>query len=75
MGEHRQRRGKYPDELVERAVRMVLDRQGEYESQWEAICSVGEKLGSTAEMVRLWVRRAETDRGFVRVRRVIRSRS
>src|SRR5665648_699667 len=57
--QHHQHRGKYPDELRERAVRMVLDHEGEYESQWEAICSVAEKLGPTAETVRLWVRRAE----------------
>jgi transposase len=63
MEEHRQYRGKYPDEMRERAVRMVLDHEGEYASQWEAICSVAEKLGPTAETVRLWVRRAETDRG------------
>jgi hypothetical protein len=37
--------GKYPDELRERAVRMVLDHGHEYGSQWEAICSVAEKLG------------------------------
>lgn len=43
---------------------MVLDHEDEYESQWEAICSVAEKLGPTAETVRLWVRRAETDRGI-----------
>jgi transposase-like protein len=42
---------------------MVLDHEDEYASQWEAICSVAEKLGPTAETVRLWVRRAETDRG------------
>lgn len=56
-------RGKYPDELRERAVRMVLDHQHEYGSQWEAICSVAEKLGPKAETVRLWVRRAEVDGG------------
>ena len=28
---------------------------------WEAICSVAEKLGPTAETVRRWVRRAEID--------------
>lgn len=57
------RQGKYPDELRERAVRMVLEHGGEYGSQWEAICSVAEKLGPKAETVRLWVRQAERDRG------------
>jgi transposase len=55
--------GKYPDELRERAVRMVLDHGHEYGSQWEAICSVAEKLGPKAETVRLWVRQAERDSG------------
>lgn len=57
------RQGKYPDELRERAVRLVLDHSHEYGSQWEAICSVAEKLGPKAETVRLWVRRAERDTG------------
>jgi transposase len=57
-------RGKpYPRELRERAVRMVLEHQQDYDSQWEAICSVAEKLGPTAETVRKWVRRAEIDGG------------
>ena len=60
--------GKYPDDLRERAVRMVLDHGHEYGSQWEAICSVAEKLavpgrGPKAETVRLWVRQAERDAG------------
>jgi transposase len=42
---------------------MVLDHEGEYGSQWEAICSVAEKLGPKAETVRLWVRQAERDQG------------
>jgi transposase len=63
MTSHHQRRGKYPDELRERAVRMVLDHGHEYGSQWEAICSVADKLGPKAETVRLWVRRAEVDQG------------
>jgi transposase len=42
---------------------LVLDHVEEYGSQWEAICSVAEKLGPQAETVRLWVRRAETDTG------------
>jgi transposase len=57
-------RGKpYPREMRERAVRMVLEHEHEYESQWEVICSVAEKLGPTAETVRKWVRRAEIDGG------------
>ena len=55
--------GKYPDELRERAVRMVLDHGHEYGSQWEAICSIAEKLGPKPETVRLWVRQAERDSG------------
>jgi transposase len=55
--------GRYPEELRERAVRMVLDHGHEYGSQWEAICSVAEKLGPKAETVRLWVRQAERDEG------------
>ena len=55
--------GKYPDELRERAVRMVLDHGHEFGSQWEAICSVADKLGPKPETVRLWVRQAEKDTG------------
>ena len=57
------RRRKYPDEMRGRAVRMVLDHGHEHGSQWEAICSVAEKLGPKAETVRLWVRQAERDSG------------
>ena len=55
--------GRYPVELRERAVRMVLENQRLYGSQWETICSVAGKLGLSAETVRKWVRRAEIDGG------------
>jgi transposase len=42
---------------------MVLEHQHEYGSEWEAMCSVAEKLGPTPETVRKWVRRAEVDAG------------
>jgi len=49
--------------MRERAVRMVFESKQHCGSQWEAICSVAEKLGPTAETVRKWVRRFEIDSG------------
>jgi transposase len=57
------RPGPYPVEVRERAVRMVLDHGHEYGSQWEAICSVAERLGPKPETLRLWVRQADKDTG------------
>jgi len=57
------RRSKYPAEVRERAIRLVLEQQGQHESQWAAICSIAEKMGCTAETLRLWVRQAERDSG------------
>ena len=58
-----QRRGPYPPEVRERAVRMVFDHQDEYPSQWKAIESISAKLSINHETLRIWVRRAETDAG------------
>ena len=54
---------RYSPEVRERAVRLVLEHQGEHDSQWSAITSVASKLGCTAETLRRWVRQAERDRG------------
>jgi hypothetical protein len=35
---------KFSPEVRERAVRMVLDHQGEYASQWAAMVSIGAKM-------------------------------
>ncbi len=57
------RPGKYPDEMRERAVRMLFEHQHEYPSQWKAIESIAEKLNINHETLRQWVRRAEVDSG------------
>ena len=57
------RPGRYPPEVRERAVRMVLERRRDYPSQWAAISSIAAKCGMTAETLRKWVRQAEVDSG------------
>jgi len=58
------RPSKYPEELRDRAVRMVAEIRPDYGSQWAAICAVAGKLGVGApETVRTWVRRAEVEAG------------
>ena len=54
---------RYSPEVRERAVRMVFEHESEYPSQWAAIGSIASKIGCTAETLRGWVRRAETDQG------------
>ena len=57
------RRSRYPQELRERAVRMVLEHRDEYPSEWAAITSIATKLGVGTEALRLWLRRAQIDNG------------
>jgi transposase len=42
---------------------MVVEHRGQYGSQWEAITSIAEKIGCSAEALRKWVRQAEIDSG------------
>jgi transposase len=57
------RPSKYSKEVRERAVRMVLEHQERYDSQWATIVSIAEKIGCSAEVLRKWVRQAERDAG------------
>ena len=57
------RHKRYPPEVRERAVRLVLEHQENYDSQWAALTSIAGKIGCTAETLRKWVRRAEVDQG------------
>lgn len=54
---------KHSSEVRDRAIRMVREHQGEYGSEWAAICSISGKIGCAAETLRRWVRRAERDEG------------
>jgi transposase len=55
---------RYSPEVRERAVRMVLDHEREYGSQWAAIRSIAEKIGCAPETLRSWLRQAERDQGI-----------
>ena len=54
---------KFSPEVQDRAVRMVVEAQGQHESQWAAMVSIAGKIGCTAETLRRWVRQAERDGG------------
>jgi len=54
---------KYPDEVRERAVRMVFEIREESGQPHGAVARVADKLGINRETLRNWVRQAEIDGG------------
>jgi transposase len=54
---------RYPDELRERAVRMVFQVREESGQQLGAVARVADQLGVNRETLRNWVRQAEIDAG------------
>lgn len=54
---------RFPREVRERAVRMVIEHRHEYPNEWQAMTSIAGKFGAAPETVRKWVRQAEIDGG------------
>ncbi len=54
---------KFSPEVIDRAVRLVVESQDQYPSQWAAIESIAGKIGCTAETLRRWVRQHERNAG------------
>jgi len=54
---------KYPDELRERAIRLVMDARRDPAARPGACTRIGEQLGINGETLRGWVTQAEIDAG------------
>ena len=57
------RQSRYSTEVRKKAVRLVMESEGDHGSQWAAITAVAGKIGCTAETLRKWVRQAERESG------------
>ena len=54
---------KYDPQTRDRAIRLVRDHAGDYESEYAAITAVSRRLGMAPETLRKWIRQAEVDGG------------
>nr|WP_313011937.1 IS3 family transposase [Brucella intermedia] len=54
---------KSSPEVRERAVRLVLDNEGQHASRWQAVMSIAAKIGCTPQTLNEWVKKADVDSG------------